>query len=60
MIKIDEKLENADWLKQTWDLPNNKKDLERLIRSMGMTVDDFKKLPVYKKNVDKMDWLKEL
>lgn len=57
----DRDLMNADWTKQTWDLPvDNVEDLRRYLRAQGTSVKHFKTLPVYKLNVDKLDWLTEL
>ena len=61
VILADERPENADWLKRTWDLQiENKTDLLEYLKAMGMTVEQFKKLPVYRWNVEKLPWLKEL
>jgi len=52
VFNIDANLENADWTKRTWDLPEYKSDeFYRLLRSMNMTLEQFKKLPVYKWNL---------
>ena len=52
---------NADWPKRTWDLPfNNAADLRAWLEARGMTVEHFKTLPVYRFNVGKLEWLKEL
>lgn len=52
VINIDANLENADWSKRTWDLPEYKSDeFYRLLKSMNMTLEQFKKLPVYKWNL---------
>jgi hypothetical protein len=61
VILADERPENADWPKRTWDLPiENKIDRLEYLKAMGMTVEQFKKLPVYRWNVEKLLWLKEL
>lgn len=45
MINIDEDIENADWLKKTWDLPPYKsKEFNALVTDLI----SFRKLPVYK------------
>jgi len=56
VLNIDADLENADWTKQTWDLPKYKSDefIEWLTQS-GMTLTQFKKLPVYQFNKDKLE-----
>ena len=52
VINIDANLENADWSKRTWDLPEYKSDeFYRLLKSINMTLEQFKKLPVYKWNL---------
>jgi hypothetical protein len=61
VILADERAENADWPKRTWDLQiENKTDRLEYLKAMGMTVEQFKKLPVYRWNVEKLLWLKEL
>ena len=48
-INIDAELHNADWTKQTWDLPPiDSQEFKDLLKSWGITMEDFKKLPVYK------------
>ena len=60
-INIDADPFNADWPKRTWDLGiDNVEDLRRYIQAGGMTIDQFKALPVYVWNVDKLTWLREL
>lgn len=60
-IEIDAKLMNADWTKQAWDLGvHNVKDLRDLIERSGMTIKQFKRLPVYKLNRKKLRWLRKL
>lgn len=53
---------NADWTKATFDFPGL--DTPELFRAylarLGCSVADFKTLPVYRWNVDKVPWLKEL
>jgi len=52
IINIDANLENADCTKMTWDLPKYKsKKFYKLLKFMGMTLTQFKKLPVYKWNL---------
>lgn len=46
LINIDSNLENSDWTKQSNDLPEGK-ELEEYLKSIGMTMDEFKKLPAY-------------
>lgn len=56
----DEPLENADWTKKTWDLPpyNSREFLDQL-KFMGMTLEQFKKLPVYKARAIKKSYTDE-
>lgn len=52
VLNIDAELENADWTKVKWDLPKYKsKAFYRVLKSMKMTISQFKKLPVYKWNL---------
>lgn len=63
IINIDAEPENRDWAKRTWDLDiDNVTDLRAFLDEIGMSVRDFKRLPVYRWNVDQpgMAWLKEL
>jgi len=51
MLNLDAILENADWTKKTWDLPPiDSQEFEDLLKRWNMTMEDFKKLPVYKWN----------
>ena len=61
-INIDADLGNADWTKGTWDLLHIKgpQDLQKYLAKNSMSLEHFKKLPIYRMNVDKIDWLKEL
>jgi hypothetical protein len=60
-LKIDADVANADWLKRSWDLNiDNVKDLRAFIERNGLTIEKFKKLPVYTANVDALPWLKDL
>jgi hypothetical protein len=63
MLNLDADPMNADWTKQTWDLPyTDAKSLREYLKASGQTVEHFKQLPVYRLNVKKpgMEWLKEL
>jgi len=52
VLNIDAILENADWTKQSWDLPKYKsKEFYDWLKFSGMTLIQFKKLPVYKLNL---------
>lgn len=61
-FNIDADPHNADWTKRTWDLLDidSKEKLLRYLERTGMTVEQFKKLPVYQFNKDKLDFLKDL
>ncbi len=55
-INIDADIENADWTKRTWDLPKYKsKEFMDWLKFSGMTLTQFKKLPVYQLNKDKLE-----
>lgn len=45
-IQIDVDSENADWTKQSYDF-STEKELEKFLKSQGMTMAEFKKLPAY-------------
>ena len=52
ILNIDAILDNADWTKQSWDLPEYKsKEFMDWLKFSGMTLAQFKKLPVYKLNI---------
>ena len=59
-INIDADLENADWTKSTWDLPTEEVEFRAWLAQSGMTVAQFKSLPVYKSNRGKFPWLDNL
>ena len=60
-VYLDEDLDNADWTKRTWDLDiDNIDDLKAYLKRNNTSITSFKLLPVYKMNVDKIPWLKEL
>jgi hypothetical protein len=63
VLRDDDPL-NADWTKQTWDLPaRSRSDLPALrefIKASGMTIAQFKRLPVYALNVKRLRWLHDL
>lgn len=61
MLYPDRDLLNADWTKQTWDLPvHTLVGLREYLKGRGMTPAQFKKLPVYQLNVQKLPWLRKL
>lgn len=45
-LSPDANLANADWTKQTWDLPYTSE--EELKTALGPRYESFKKLPVYR------------
>lgn len=60
-ISLDASLTNADWTKQSWDLAAM--DLPSLrvqLAAENMPAEEFKRLPVYRLNVEKLPWLKDL
>jgi len=49
MFNLDSIKNNADWTKMIWDLPGYKsKRFMDLLKASGITLTEFKKLPVYK------------
>lgn len=53
--------DSGDWAKKTWDLGiDNVEDLRQWLAETHQSVEHFKRLPVYRWNVDKLPWLKEL
>ena len=60
VINVDADLANADWTKQSWDLPRDKAEFLKFLKATGSTVEHFKTLPVYEWNLDKIPWLREL
>lgn len=59
MPDLDE--ENADWTKRTWDLPTDLAEFLRGLEQTGMSVAEFKTLPVYRFNLKTgPSWLKDL
>lgn len=57
----DRDLINADWTKQTWDLPvRSLPELRAYLQDHGITIAQFKALPVYRLNVRKLPWLRRL
>lgn len=61
VLDIDADLTNADWPKQSWDLPvSTVGELRRHLKAQGITIAQFKRLPVYRLNVSKLAWLRKL
>lgn len=49
MLNLDERIENADWTKRTWDLPpEDSEEFKELLKISGMTLAQFRKLPAAK------------
>ena len=54
LSNIDANLNDADWTKQSWDLPEyGSKEFDNFLKESGMTLDHFKQLPVYKWAVER-------
>lgn len=54
MLNIDEDDNNADWAKMSWDLPEYKsEEFMNFLKLIGMTLEEFRQLPVYKYNLAK-------
>lgn len=52
IMRPDEAVDNADWTKQIWDLPKYKsKEFMSWLKRSGMTLKQFRRLPVYKFNL---------
>lgn len=48
VINLDANLFNADWTKQTWDLPPYKsEEFMAYLQATGSTLERFRQLPVY-------------
>jgi hypothetical protein len=62
MINLDANLHNADWTKKTWDRLDidSEEKLLQYLKRRKMSIEDFKKLPIYKFNRNKMEWLNDL
>ena len=49
MFNIDAQPHNADWTKHKWSLPPyNSKEFMDYLKSAGMTIEEFRQLPIYK------------
>jgi len=59
---IDVSMENADWIKMSWDLPRiqDADTLREFLRTRGISISDFKQLPIYRNNVKRLKWLRDL
>lgn len=62
VYELDQEPWNADWSKRTWDFDdiNDVEALRAWLKAEGTSVEDFKQLPVYQFNIDKLPWLKDL
>lgn len=62
VIRPDEELDNADWTKSTWTLIgiDSIEELLKWLKMKGMSVEQFKQLPVYRNNVGHLEWLRRL
>ena len=58
-LNLDATNTNADWIKLgAWDIPATTADeLRAYLNDRGITVADFKSLPVYTLNQHKISWL---
>lgn len=53
--------DNADWPKQTWDLPyTTVAQVRAWLRSRGVTIAEFKRTPAYRLALPRNPWLKKL
>ncbi len=61
-LEAEADLANADWPKRSFDFPGitNADEMRRYLEATGTTIEAFKKRPVYKLNVSKIPWLREL
>ncbi len=61
-INLDEDIGNADWTKQSWDMlgVEDEEDLMEHLDKIGMDLEQFKQLPVYRRNVREIPWLADL
>jgi hypothetical protein len=61
-LRLDGNLVNSDWSKTTWDMLDisNEKELEEFLSKNGLTLNSFKKLPIYQFNKDKVPFLKKI
>ena len=44
---MDRKLHNADWTKRSWDLTRDEAQFREWLAARGITIEQFKTLPVY-------------
>lgn len=52
---------DQDWIKKgTWDLPDTPDELRAHLVAIGMTVAQFKRLPVYRWHLEDRPWLAQL
>lgn len=62
MLKLDASVTNSDWTKlYAWDIPaTNETEMLAYLAQIGMTVEHFKTLPVYRYNAIALPWLATL
>lgn len=62
MLDLDANIENSDWTKRfAWDIPaTNADELLAYLAQVGMSVEHFKTLPVYRYNAIAIPWLATL
>ena len=57
LFNADENLKNADWIKEArdrWILPKYKsEEFMKMLEDEGMTLSEFRELPVYKSAIEK-------
>jgi hypothetical protein len=59
VLDLDANPLNADWTKRSWDIPaSTVEELRAWIKASGRTVEEFKRLPVYRWNVARMPRLR--
>ena len=60
-LQIDASDDNANWTKQSWDLPiHDIATLRAYIAAQGISVQQFKRQAIYRFNVAKLPWLRGL
>ena len=59
-INIDEDDENADWPKANRPFPSTIEEFREELVFIQITPEEFKKLPVYRMNVKRIPYLRDL
>lgn len=59
-LDLDSTVEGSDWIKGRWDLVhvNSAAELNTWLYQRGLGPRQFKKMPVFKLNVESLAWLK--